>query len=204
MKNLKLFVALLISISIVSIGYSQKIKLKTGNLSALKGQTSINVEYDYEGMGVGKYRTQEEYIEDGFKEREEKEAGTGQKFKDSWYNAQKEKYPNKFEELMNKGLEGNGMKISQNNSSAKYTLIVKTTFTEPGFNIGIMRKPAFTNIDVYVVETANKDNIIAQISSDANPGQDAMGFDYDASFRIGESYAKCGKSLAKFISKNLK
>lgn len=204
MKNLKVIMILYVSFGFLSMGYAQKIKTKSGDLSSLKDQTSINVEYDYEGMGVGKFKTQEEYLEDGAKKREEKEAGTGQKFKDSWYNAQKVKYPEKFEELMNKGLEGKGMKISQNNADAKYTMIVKTTFTEPGFNVGVMRKPAFTNITINIVETTAKDKILCQITSENNPGQDAMGFDFDASFRIAESYAKCGKSLAKFMSKQLK
>ena len=204
MKNIKVIMILFVSMGIFSSGYAQKIKMKTGKLDPIKGQTTINVEYDYEGMGVGKFKTQEEYLEEGAKKRDEKEAGTGQKFKDSWYNAQKEKYPAKFEELMNKGLEGLGITVAQNSADAKYTFIVKTPFTEPGFNVGVMRKPAFTNITLMVVETANRDNIVAEISSNGNPGQDAMGFDFDASFRIAESYAKCGKSLAKYISKQLK
>jgi len=195
---------LFVSVGLSSTGYSQKIKIKSGDLSSVKGQTSINIEYDYEGMAVGKFESQEAYIEKKMTEYDEKEPGKGQKFKDSWYLAQKERFPNKFEQLMNDGFEKAGIKVSQNNTEAKYTFIVKTTYTEPGFNVGVMRRPAFTNIVLKIVETSNKDNVVCEISSDANPGQDFAGFDYDASYRIAESYAKCAKSLAKYMLKNWK
>lgn len=35
--------------------FAQKIKLNSGNLDFLKGVEVLNVEYDYDNMGVGKY-----------------------------------------------------------------------------------------------------------------------------------------------------
>ena len=35
------------------------------------------------------------------------------------------------------------------------------------------------------------------------PGRDAMGFDYDTGVRIEEAYAKAGKSIGKFIDKEI-
>lgn len=204
MKKIKVFMIVLTAVGVMTTSFAQKIKVKSGEISAIKGQTSINIEYDYEGMAVGKFETQEDYVEKKMTEYDEKEPGKGQKFKDSWYLAQKERFPNKFEQLMNDGFEKLGIKVSQNNTEAKYTFIVKTTFTEPGFNVGVMRRPAFTNIILKIVETTNKDNVVCEISSDANPGQDFAGFDFDASYRIAESYAKCAKSLAKVMSKQLK
>ncbi|MGJ7031130.1 hypothetical protein GGU45_001623 [Niabella hirudinis] len=34
---------------------------------------------------------------------------------------------------------------------------------------------------------------------DNAPGRDAMGVDFDTSWRISEAYAKAGKSLSKYI-----
>jgi len=36
---------------------------------------------------------------------------------------------------------------------------------------------------------------------DKAPGQDWGGFDYDAGYRIQESYAKSGKTLGQFLTK---
>jgi len=36
-------------------GLAQKIKLTEGNVSALKGQNSVNLEFTYDRVSVGKY-----------------------------------------------------------------------------------------------------------------------------------------------------
>ena len=35
-------------------------KLKSGSFSALKGQTEVNLQYDYSNMAVGKYKKEED------------------------------------------------------------------------------------------------------------------------------------------------
>jgi hypothetical protein len=64
-----------------------------------------------------------------------------------------------------------------------------------------MRKPAMINADIILVETSNKDKELAVIRMVGSPGSGAMGYDFDAGFRIQESYAKLGKSLAGFLLK---
>lgn len=61
----------------------------------------------------------------------------------------------------------------------KYTLIFKTDFTEPGFNVGVMRKNAVISGEAWIVETANKDHIIAKISVDKALGRTFGGYDFD-------------------------
>src|SRR5690606_38745651 len=135
----------------------------------LKGQKAINLEYDYSEMGVGKYKTEEAYLEDKSAERNKKEAGTGDKWKESWTTSRDRVYHPKFEELFNKGVAGKGMK-GERGIDAEYTLIVKTTFTEPGFNIGITKKAASINVEYIFVETANRDNVLAKFVQNGVPG----------------------------------
>lgn len=87
-----------------------------------------------------------------------------------------------------------------NYPDAPYTLVVKTIFTEPGFNVGVMRMPAYTNMEASFVKTGTT-TYEAVITMMKAPGADAMGFDYDAGARISESYAKAGKSLGAFLQK---
>lgn len=72
---------------------------------------------------------------------------------------------------------------------------------EPGFNIGITRKNAYINGEVLIVETANKNNVIAKLSLDKAPGNSFWGNDYDTGERLSETYATAGKALGKFIKK---
>ncbi len=86
---------------------------------------------------------------------------------------------------------------------AKYTLIFKTTFTEPGFNIGFMKKNALIDAEVWIVETANKYHVIAKITVIKAPGRTFWGSDYDTGVRIEEAYAAAGKAVGKFLKDKL-
>jgi len=58
----------------------QKIKTIEGDLSVLKNETTINVEFLYDGMSVGSYADEKEYIKKKTQEYNTKEPGRG----DSW------------------------------------------------------------------------------------------------------------------------
>lgn len=198
----KLSVALLF-VGIASFSFGQKIKKVSGDLGFLKGQEKINLVYDYSEMAVGKYKEEAKYIEDGVAERNKKEAGKGEAFKEGWFAARESKYQPKFETLFNKGGQKIGLSGSTKYTDAKYTLIVKTTFTEPGFNVGVASKPASINVEYIFVETGTE-KVLAKYTQAGVPGAQAMGYDFDVSTRVSESYAKAGKMLIAFIAKQLK
>ena len=89
-------------------------------------------------------------------------------------------------------------------ATAKYTVVVYTKMIEPGFNVGVARRPAFINVVVDIVETSNPSNSIAKFTIDKVPGGGAMGYDFDSGFRISEGYAKLGKALGSYIAKKIK
>lgn len=178
--------------------FAQKIKVENGSIAAVKSEKKVNIQYDYSSFGVGKFKTEAEYVDAKVKEYNEKEPGKGDKFKEGWEKARVDRYQPKFEELINEILEKSGTKYG-NFPDAKYTLIVKTTFVEPGFNVGVMKQAAYVSFEYIYVETANPSNVVAKLSQLKVPGSQAMGYDYDAGSRIAESYAKGGKMLGKFL-----
>ncbi len=181
---------------------AQKIKKQSGDLSKLKKGSTMLVTFDYTGMTVGKNLTEEEYVEKKVTEYNEKERGKGDKWKEGWESAREKRYEPKFLELFKKSSAGK-VKVSDKEGS-DYTLIVKTTYTEPGFNIGVVRQNAYINVDYIIVETANPDKVIAHYTQAKVPGATAMGYDFDAGSRIAESYAKAGKMFGKFMAKAMK
>jgi hypothetical protein len=144
-------------------------------------------------MKVGKYDKEEEYIAKKKEEYNKKEASRGDAWAKNWVNDRDARFEPKFIELFEKN---SNMTASK---TAKYTIIFKTNFTEPGFNIGIMRKNAEINGEAWVVETANKNNVIAKMSVDKALGRTFGGYDFDTGERISEAYADAGKALGKFI-----
>lgn len=202
MKNLKLILSILAIVFYSSQVNAQKIKVVEGELSSFKGLTEINVEYNYDDMAVGKFKTEEAYIEKKKTEYNEDEPGKGDRWEEEWHADKENTYQMKFEQLFNLVMisEETGMEVGFF-PSADYTLIVKTNFLEPGFNIGISRKDASINVEIMLVKTEEPGNIITQVNMDKVPGRGAMGGDFDTEYRIGEAYAKCGKELAQYIYK---
>lgn len=180
---------------------AQKISVKSGSFDDLKGQETVNIEYTFDNMGVGKFDKEEDYIAKKVAEYNGKEPGTGDKWQEAWVNDRDERFRPRFEEefdnmMMSKGV---GMRVS---SASDYTLIVHTSFTEPGFNIGITRANAYVNLEVYLVKTGEPGNVLAEMIVKNAPGRDWAGYDFDTGFRIQEAYAKAGKEIAYYIWKS--
>ena len=181
--------------------YAQKIKPKGGDVKNLKNLGEVNLVFFYDDMTVGKNLTEEEYIEKKVKEYNEDEPGKGDDWKENWLNNRDKKYEPKFVELFNKYKSKTGMSVKEDIES-DYTLEVHTYYTEPGWNIGISKKPAHINVR-YVFKDNKTGEILAEFDQQKIPGSQAAGYDFDMSDRLKESYAKAGKSLAKFLAKKL-
>jgi hypothetical protein len=194
MKNILFLLLLCISFS----GFSQKIKLTDGDLTSLKGEKALSTEFTYKNMKVGKFDKEEDYVNKKKNEYNEKEPGRGDSWEKAWIDDRKERFEPQFRELFSKNSE-----LSTVDAKAKYTMIVNTTFTEVGFNVGVVSKSAFINLEITIIETANRDKVIAKITLLNSPGRTAMGFDFETGLRLQEAYAKAGKELGKFLAKRM-
>lgn len=182
--------------------FGQKMKVKKGGFDFLKNQKEINVEFVYDNMKLFKKNlTNEEYMAERSADLEKKTKGKGKSWKKSWMASRELIYAPKFLELMNRYLyEKKGINFSEELPDAKYTLIVETVWVYPGWNAAVMRQPAKVTTVLRFVETANRDNVLLEITSTKAPGN-RFGGTFSNEDRIGEGYAKTGKSLAKLILK---
>jgi hypothetical protein len=196
MKQSFLFAfVLLISIQ----GYAQKVKLEEGDLSPLKTEKSLAFVFTYDSMTMGGrgHQTEAEYVAKKTEEYNKKTPGKG----DEWAKAWKDDRETLYEPAFTKEFEKYG--ALQPDPKAKYTLIFKTTFTEAGFNIGIMRHNAEINGVAWIVETANKSHVIAKITVTKAPGGSFFENDYATDERISTCYSEAGRGLGYFIKGKL-
>lgn len=199
----KLFFTLLITvISAGMILNGQKITIQKGSVLPVKGEKML-VTFDYSGMAVGKFEKEEDYVAQKVADYNKDEAGKGDKWHESWVGDRERRFEPKFEELFNKYGEKEGTSAFTSATDAKYELNIHTVFTEPGFNVGVMRRPAYIDAIVTFKDRASGEEV-AVLKMEKCPGMDAMGYDFDTGVRIQESYAKLGKSLASFIVKQKK
>lgn len=200
MKSLKTTILVAATLFAVNTVNAQKVRVLDGSIDALKGVSKLNVQFDYSKMGVGKFETEDEYIAKKKEDYNKKEQGRGDDWHRAWKADRKNRFEPQFKELFVKYCDINIGDYPQE----KYTLIFKTTFTEPGFNIYVTRKYAEIDGEAWIVETANPSNVIAKISVQNCPGRTYGGNDYDTGERIQEAYAVAGKGLGKFLDKELK
>lgn len=201
MKTMKLALAVIFSVAL-STGFSQKITVLEGSLKALKGESILNVQYDWSEIAVGKFAKESEYLDKKVAEYNEKEKGRGDKWRESWNGDKTGRFQPEFEKLFNKYTGKLGLYMG-NEKASKYTAIVKTTFIEPGFNIYVTKKPASVDLKITIVETDNPDKVVAILVSKGNPGRTYGMNDFDTGIRISESFALAGKKLAAFFVKQV-
>lgn len=198
---MKKFITLILVLVCTSI-HSQKIKIEQGNFDFIVGQKEVNVEFNYDNMKLLKENfTNEEYIAKRSGDLEEKTRGKGKTWEKTWNSSPELIWNPKFLELMNKYLgKEQDMYFAEDLNDTKYTLIVETVWIYPGWDAGIMKQPAKVTTNLKFVETGNRDNILLEVSGKNAPG-DQYGNNFSNESRVGEGFAKTGKTLAKLILK---
>lgn len=171
---------------------AQKVKLKEGNLAAIKAETAFNFEFVYADMVVGKFKSEAEYLDKKREDLNKKKAGKGDEWVNAWKADQTRYFEPSFKEQFLKVAK------SKEDKSAKYTIIFNTTLLNPGANVVVAGTDPYLNGEAVIVETANNKNVVAVLTVfGAFGGQ--KGFEYGKASEISVCYAKAGKALAKFI-----
>jgi hypothetical protein len=182
--------------------FAQDMDVVNGNFGFLKDQKEINVEFDYSGFTVmEEHKSEAQYIEEHKADLDKKAKGNGNIWQKKWAVAKEQIWNPKFLEIANIVLTKEKKDLNfQEGLNTPYTLIVKTVWIYPGWDAGIMKQPAKVTTNLKFVETANKSNVLLEITSKEAPG-DQWGNNFSNESRIGEGYAKTAKSLSKLLSK---
>ena len=199
-KHTKLFFIL-----VTSFVFAQNTKIISGDFKLLAGEKEVNVEFDYSILKLMKDNlTEEQYVNNRVTELNEKK-GIGDIWKKKWQGSKDMIWNPKFLELINvvSLKEKTNISFQESLPTAKYTLIVEVVWIYPGWDVAMMKQPAKVTTNLKIVETANKSNVVVLMSSENAPG-DQWGSNFSNETRIGEGFAKTGKTLAKIIAKQIK
>jgi hypothetical protein len=193
---LSLFFALVVFPSVTA----QRIKLLSGSLKGLKGEQSYNIVFTYDSVLVGNNTPEEAYLKEKERLWETKEAGKGAAFRNLWFSDRKRRYEPAFIQNFEKYSD-----VKLGDENAKYTLVVKTTYTESGWNLG----PAATHPgeiagELLVVESSDRNNVIARIIFDKSYGKTFNGGDFEMTIRIQSAYVQAGRWLGDFFRRKSK
>ncbi|NGX83280.1 hypothetical protein [Aequorivita sp. KMM 9714] len=199
MKKIVLILSILLCSTVM---FSQKVKVIEGGFKNLKGITVYNLEFDYTGVQIPKYDSEEAFLKDKMEKRENKKAGAGEEFKKSWFADREERYEPKFIESFNKRFDGE-VRVAKD-IDAEYTMKIHSTMMWAGYNVGVVRKNSKLEATVSVYKTSNPSEVLWSANYTKVEGSGAMGYDFDSGYRISEAYAKLAKEVAYNIKKKAK
>lgn len=181
-----------------SSAFAQEVDLTKGDLSFLKGEKTINIEFSFEKMAVGDFGKEADYIKKKTEEYNAKESGSGDIWAAKWEEDKLKKFPEKF--ILGFTAQTK-MTVSPD---ARYTLIFNTKALEPGYSVGVSKRNAGIDGTVTIVETANRSKKLAVLLVE-RPGENMFrGAAFDAGSRIADAYFLSGQKTGKFIVKNSK
>jgi hypothetical protein len=184
-------------------------KLNSGDISVLKGQDEVNLQFDYSKMAIGKFKTEDAYVDNKKSEMNKHKDGSGDEWAEKWKNDKTDKYQPGFERGMNMIFANFNFKARENAVTAKYTLVVHTNFLEigtssvVGYGFGPTgHKETYISVSVDLIETENPSKVLATIDLKKENTEYQGGWsDVDTGARIQGSYTRAGEDLAGFIYK---
>ena len=169
-----------------------------GDVSILKGEKTINIEFTYVKLSVGDFSKEADYIKKRTEELNAKDSGTGDIWARKWQEDKEMRFAPKF--IL--GFTNlSGITVDKN---AKYTMIVNTKAIEPGYSIGISKRNAGIDGAITIVETANRTKKVASLYFERPPENKWRGAAFDAGSRIADAYYLTGQKTGKFILKGIK
>lgn len=190
--------------TVSAVVFAQKFKIQSGDAKFLKGTEVVNVVFDYSEMKLMKENyTEEEYVPKRVDELNKKTEGSGDLWKKQWERSKEELWNPKFIMLFNKvfSKENINTKLKEN-AESPYTLVVKVKWIYPGWDAGIMKQPAKVTTQLTFIETDSK-KVLCDIESTDAPG-DQWGSNFNNETRVGEGFAKTGKTLAQRLERSAK
>lgn len=192
--NVFTVIASLLFLSITA--FAQEVDLTKGDLSILKGETTINIEFTYEKMAVGDFSKEADYIKKKREEYNEKESGSGEIWAAKWEEDKTQKFGPKFI------LGFTNFSKMVFSKDAKYTLIFNTKALETGYSIGVSKRNAGVDGTVTIVETVNRTKKLVILSVERPAENKWRGAAFDAGSRIADAYYLDGQKVGKFLLNN--
>ncbi|HOY30294.1 MAG TPA: hypothetical protein PKW80_00300 [Bacteroidales bacterium] len=217
MKTKRFFLWIIAMVFVSGISYAQpgfingSVKLTSGSVKDLKGQTALSVIFSYDSMLVGDM-TEENYIIKKTQEQNKMKAGSGDEWAVKWKEDRTARFEPEFMKWFNVSIKKLGIVATSvtGEASTPYTLKIQTIKTEPGVYTGVSVMGKSVGEDTYIdlqatlIETANPSNELAVIMVNKVIGSSVSFANYDGGLRIMGSYQVAGKNLGSFIVKNCK
>lgn len=190
---------LLTAVCLIVLGSVSAQKFPKNAVDFLKGESKINLVFDFEGLTIDG-TSEESYIEERM--ADEKTPEKAQEWKDNWEGAHRTKFKNTFTKACNDELKN--VLVNQSYTDATYTITVKILDVDPGNFGGPFSNPAKLRAVFYIVKTADKDTVLAELRLNKVYRNTALALNPVEYMRIDEGFGALGDQFGSALQKALK
>lgn len=198
-------------IAVLSTSLAQKPKLVSGSYESISKIKNWHVSMDFGSPEIHKKGSYDKFIDDRVSALNEKEEDFGTEWLVDWNKNIDRKYTTKFCLLMNKYLakaKGGKVTVSKKEEETQGKIIIRPYWIWLGYSNAMMTNGSKVSSKIYFLD--NDGNELLVVDMVESPGNapftspPPMGFAFNPEgeyARLSESFAKCGKDLAGFLSK---
>ncbi|UTW61036.1 hypothetical protein KFE98_13535 [bacterium SCSIO 12741] len=202
---MKKLIALFTLTLIVGAVSAQKIAVKEGSMKDIKSIKSWNVVFNYDGWVTDKHGSEAEWIEEKKKEKNDKEAGTGDAWYLEWNESKESLFPQSYCTGMNKSLQKK-FGVTCEPGTGDGTIEVLTTWSYMGWRMptgGV--KPAKITTTITFKDADGKVLLVLEVDKAQGAvqggGSAYSSAGYKASDRLSASYRQTGLAVGKMVAK---
>lgn len=187
----------IIALFLVGSIYAQKFEVNQGSIDNIIGIKQYKIVFDYPSdLEVHKFNSEKEFLEYQVDKRESKKAGSGEEFRELWFENRANRYePTFIKEFNDFYLEDRHVTVSRNYEEADHTMVVKVLFIHPGKDIVLWHQKAELEVTFEIYRTDDLETLLFS----TEPLQIHGIADGDEFEKVTTAFGELGRWSAKFF-----
>ena len=182
------------------VSFGQRLINKDGSIKDLKAVEFFDVTFDYSNVEIPHYESEAAFLETKMRQRQEKAAGSGEVFKNNWFDNREAYYHPSFVKSFNKWFNPKKNAINTESDFSKHSIHIEITFLYTGYNVVAANQNAKVGAIISIYKKSEPSKLLFRGEYKRIKG----GTKYDEKTRISAAFSNLAKHTALYILRKAK
>ncbi len=177
---------------------AQQFEVVSGSIENISGIQRYNLVFEYaDDLQISKSDSEQAFLQEQYVKREEKETGSGEKFKKLWFENRSNLYePTFIQEFNSFRVANRQVTVAKNISSTGYTMKIKTVSITGGYDDFLYVEEGKIGVIISIYEKDAPENVLYAFETSVRGIANADEFE-----RIRTAYGNLGEAASKHFSR---
>ena len=177
---------------------AQQLEVVSGSIENISGVQRYNVIFEYASdLQISRNDSEQAFLQKQYEKREEKDSGSGEKFKELWFENRVNLYEPTFIQQFNSfRIDNRQVTVAKNISSTGYTMKIETTSTTGGYDDFFYVEEGEIGVLISIYETNAPESVLYSFKTEVRGVASADEFE-----RIRTAYGNLGEAVSKHLSR---